>query len=242
MNKIDLINKLPILFSSLGIDTIETELITESLTHRSFINEHRDLKHNERLEFLGDAVLELITTQFLFNKYPEKNEGFLTSLRSALVKTTNLASESTRLKIGSFILMSSGEESTGGREREYILANTIEAIIGAIYISKGYSYVYEFVVKNICYKVETILSEQSHIDAKSRLQEIAQEEFKITPSYTMVDSFGSDHDKTFVMAVIIGTKSFGEATGKSKQEAEQNAAEVALKKWDDIKKSFLVKD
>lgn len=220
---------------------INEDLLKNALTHRSFINEVRskDLSHNERLEFLGDAVLELVVTEYLFKNYPDLNEGVLTSFRAALVKTESLAEEAKRLGIGEFIFMSKGEEQSGGRDRQYILANTVEAIIGSIYLSLGYEASNKFILKNICYKLDDIITNRYDIDSKSKLQEIAQEEVKVTPSYELVGSSGPDHNKSFEMAVYIDGKIFGKGKGKSKQEAEQKAASDALENWKKlIKKHF----
>lgn len=219
---------------------IDSNLLTEALTHRSYINEVKDdsLRHNERLEFIGDAVLELVVTEFLFNKYPDSPEGVLTSYRSALVKTESLASEARRLGLGEHILMSRGEEQTGGRDRTYILANTFEAVIGSLYLSNGYQACVEFIEKNVCYKIDDIVRDRGDIDSKSRLQEISQELTKITPVYELVDATGPDHDKTFEILVRIGEFEFGRGKGKSKQEAQQSAASVALENWDKLYKKY----
>lgn len=210
-------------------------LLTEAFTHRSYLNEVKssNLNHNERMEFLGDAVLELVVTEFLFAKYKTYSEGFLTSIRSALVKTESLALEAQKLKLGDYILMSKGEESSGGRARQYILANTFESVIGALYLdtSNGYESAKKFILTNLCYKTEKIISERQDIDPKSKLQELAQEVHKLTPRYTEVSSVGPDHNKIFEMAVLLGEKEYGRGKGKSKQEAEQEAALMALKDW-----------
>lgn len=222
---------------------INNELLDEALTHRSFLNELKDnvRKNNERLEFIGDAVLELVVTDFLFNKYPEKQEGVLTSYRSALVKTESLAEEARRLEIGKYLKMSKGEEMTGGRDRTYLLANTIEAIIGAIYLSSGFEEAKKFILLNICYKIEKIEANEEYIDAKSKLQELSQEQRKITPIYELETSTGPDHDKIFEVAVRIGENIFGRGSGKSKQEAQQNAAKVALDNWDELTSKYFAK-
>lgn len=210
-----------------------------ALTHRSYHNEAREqLEHNERYEFLGDAVLELVATQYLFEKFPEDPEGVLTSYRSALVKTESLAEEAKRLNLGQYILMSKGEDMSGGRTRLYILANTVEAIIGAMYLTLGYDTCKAFITKNILYKIEDIIHNEGDIDAKTKLQEIAQEEVRITPSYSLIEATGPDHNKVFKMEVFIGSKSFGSGTGKSKQEAEQNAAKFAIQHWEKLKQQI----
>ncbi len=231
---IDLIN------NKLKLNTSSLETFTEALTHRSYINEVKDLdlKHNERLEFLGDAVLELAVTKYLFNNYPDQNEGTLTSFRAALVKTESLALEAKKLDLGEYILMSKGEEATGGRQRPYILANTMEAIIGAIYMTLGFEEAEKFILEKICYKIETIVAERSDLDAKSRLQELAQEKVKITPVYKLISATGPDHNKSFQMGIFIGENLFGQGEGKSKQEAEQAAALEAIRAWEELEAKY----
>lgn len=220
------------------------ELLKEALTHRSFLNENKDSKanNNERLEFLGDAVLELVTTELLFKKYPEHPEGTLTSFRAALVKTESLAAESLRLGIGKFIFMSGGEENTGGRTRPYILANTFESLIGAIYLEYGYLKASEFIKKELFYKIDNIAENRLDIDSKSKLQELAQTEFKITPTYQLVKEKGPDHNKIFTMAAMLGEIVISKGEGISKQNAEQNAASDALDNWEKVKITFSGKE
>lgn len=230
-------NNLNKLFELIGINFKDELIIKEALTHRSFLNEAKtkNLKNNERMEFLGDAVLEMIVTVFLLNKFSEFPEGELTSLRASLVRTESLADEAKRLELGNFIFMSKGEESTGGRNRPYILANAFEALIGAIYLDQGYNVVQDFIIKNVCYKIDNIVESEGYIDSKSKLQEISQETLKITPTYKLLGSSGPDHNKTFDMGVYVGEDLYGKGQGKSKQEAEQNAASNALKLWNEQK-------
>jgi len=231
---IDLVEK------TLNLKTSNYEIFTEALTHRSYINEVKDLslKHNERLEFLGDAVLELAVTKYLFVSYPDQNEGTLTSFRAALVKTESLALEAKKLNLGEYILMSKGEEATGGRLRPYILANTMESIIGAIYLTIGFDEAEKFILEKICYKIEAIVAERSDLDAKSRLQELAQERVKVTPAYKLMNATGPDHNKSFQMGVYIGVSLFGTGEGKSKQEAEQAAALQAMSSWEELELEY----
>ncbi len=214
-------------------------ILKTALTHRSFLNETHedDLENNERLEFLGDAVLELITTQYLFENYPHETEGNLTSYRAALVRTESLAETAETLQIGKYLLLSKGEEITGGRSKPFILANTFEALLGAIYLDQGIEVAKLFVQKTLMPKIHNIVALRLDIDSKSKLQEIAQEQLNFTPSYVLVKAEGPDHDRDFTMAVVIHGKIFGEGTGKSKQIAEQEAAENSLKNWD----TFLIK-
>lgn len=217
----------------LQIEFHNLELLKEALTHRSAINEDGSGRatHNERLEFLGDAVLELVTTEFLFEKYPTRTEGDLTSFRAALVRTESLAEVAERLGYGQYLYMSKGEETTGGRTRPYILANSFEAVIGAIYLDQGMDACKIFIARELLPKIEQIVSQRLDIDPKSKLQELAQDTMRITPSYRLVEAIGPDHDKTFVMAVWIGEKEFGRGQGHSKQDAEQQAAGLALRNW-----------
>jgi ribonuclease III len=227
----------------LKLEIKDTSKFDEALTHRSYINETKniELKHNERLEFLGDAVLELAVTKYLFNTYPEKNEGILTSFRAALVKTESLALEAKKMNLGEYIQMSKGEEATGGRTRPYILANTMEAIIGAIYLSVGFEAAESFIVEKICYKTKSIVDERLDLDAKSKLQELAQDKVKVTPAYKLISASGPDHNKIFVMGVYIEDNLFGSGEGKSKQEAEQVAALQAITDWEDLESKYYKK-
>ncbi|MEI6169526.1 MAG: ribonuclease III [Candidatus Saccharibacteria bacterium] len=210
------------------------DLIKTACTHRSYLNEHRSTvtEHNERLEFLGDAVLELVVTDFLYLTYPDKPEGELTSWRAALVKTESLAELADQLKVGQFLLMSRGEAKSGGRTRMALLANLVEAIIGAIYLDRGYEVAAKFIDKNINSKLDNILKQGLHIDAKSHFQEVAQEKEGVTPHYEVIGEEGPDHDKIFEMSVFLNKKIWGTGKGNSKQTAQQAAAEDALKKYE----------
>lgn len=206
-------------------------IIEEALTHRSWVNENKDKKrrNNERLEFLGDAILEFIVSKGIFDKFPEKNEGFLTTLRANLVNTANLASVAQELGVGKSLYLSKGEEETGGRTNPSILADTVEAIIGAIYIDQGIEKAEEFVRENILSKTEELI-EKPLKDPKSRLQEAIQAQGLPAPKYVVVKEFGPDHQKTFVVKVSINGQLLEEGIGRSKAEAEQKAAQNALDK------------
>jgi ribonuclease III len=210
----------------------DEQLFITAFTHRSYLNEHPEYKgqSNERLEFLGDAVLQLLSSEHLFKKYPDQPEGILTNYRSSIVCTTSLAEEAKRLEYGSLLFLSNGEEATGGRDREYILANTFEAVLGALYMEKGLPDCATFVERELFYKVETIVENEDYKDAKSKFQETAQEKLNVTPTYRVIDSWGPDHEKTFNVGVFLGEEKWGEGEGRSKQKAEQNAAIEALKK------------
>src|SRR3989344_934747 len=209
-------------------------LLKQAFTHRSYINENRGLmlEHNERLEFLGDAVLELIITDYLYNHLKDSSEGELTSLRSALVNADTCSRVAQTLGVNGFLLLSKGEAKDTGRARQYILANTLEAIIGAIYIDQGYDVAKKFILTHIAPLVEEVLASGDWVDAKSRFQEKAQEYMGMTPVYKTVRESGPDHDKYFTVTVSVGNEMCGEGRGKSKQDAEQEAARQALEAKD----------
>jgi len=208
------------------------DLLYEALTHRSYLNENPSWKtpHNERLEFLGDAVLELVVTENLFTKFPEYPEGQLTSFRAALVNYQTMALVSRNLNLEDFILLSRGEKKDDGRAREVILANAIEAVIGAIYLDAGYNEVKKLIGKYVVEKnLERIIKGGLYKDPKSHLQEIVQEKLKLTPIYSVLEEWGPDHKKIFKIGVFFGDKLAAEGEGYSKQEAESEAAKNALK-------------
>ncbi len=210
-------------------------LLQTAFTHRSYINENRHgaREHNERLEFLGDAVLELVVTEFLYAKYPKKNEGDLTSYRAGLVNTSTLSTVATGLGMNEYLLLSKGESKDVGRARQYILANTFEALVGALYLDQGYDGARDFIHQYLLPLTDDIVQGHLWQDAKSRFQELAQEKEGITPSYQTLGEEGPDHDKRFTMGVFLGAEEIAQGAGKSKQEAEQDAAQNALdtKKW-----------
>ena len=216
----------------LGHTFTKLDLLVEALTHRSYLNEHRDYtgSHNERLEFLGDAVLELVVTDFLFKKFPAKLEGELTSYRAALVNTVSLAETSQALGTNEFLLLSKGEAKDTGRARDVILADAFEAIIGAIYLDAGYSAAETFITTKLCSKIDSVIEKRSYQDAKSRFQEAAQEKRGLTPSYDTLSEVGPDHAKVFTVGAFIGTAEIARGEGVSKQEAEQKAAQAGLDK------------
>ena len=216
-----------------GVKFKDEKLLRQAFTHRSYINENRDsgLAHNERLEFLGDAVLELVITDYLYNKMKESDEGEMTSLRSALVNADTCARVATTLGANDFLLLSKGEsKDTGGRARQYILANTLEALIGAIYIDQNYEVAKDFILTHVAPLMEEILQDGTWIDSKSLFQEKAQEMIGHTPVYKTVKESGPDHDKHFTVRVSVNDEVYGEGDGKSKQDAEQVAAKDALDK------------
>jgi len=216
---------------NIGIIFKNKDILKQAFTHRSYLNEHRDseLVHNERLEFLGDAVLELIVTEHLYIKYLDSSEGELTAFRSALVNAITLSDAASKIGINDFLLLSKGEAKDTGRARQIILANAIEALIGAIFIDQGYETAKYFISRNIFNLIEKIVEEKTWIDAKSKFQEQAQDYESITPLYKTLKEEGPDHDKQFTVGVYLGKSKVAEGTGKSKQEAEQVAADNALK-------------
>lgn len=207
-------------------------ILVEALTHRSYLNEHHEYtgNHNERLEFLGDAVLELATTDFLFKKFPTKPEGDLTSYRAALVNTISLAESARALGVNDFLLLSKGESRDTGRARDVILADALEAIIGAIYLDQGFAAAEAFIAKHLHSKIDDVIAKRSFQDAKSRFQEIAQEKRGVTPNYETLSEMGPDHAKIFTVGLFIGSDEIARGEGQSKQEAEQKAAEAGLAK------------
>lgn len=218
-----------------GVNFKDKNLLKQAFTHRSYLNENRGLKleHNERLEFLGDAVLELVITDYLYHKYPEKPEGELTAYRSSLVNSNTLASAAEKIGMNSFLLLSKGEAKDTGRARQYILANTFEALAGALYIDQGYDASKDFIAAQLFSLIDDIVQNKAFIDSKSKFQEKAQEKVGVTPSYKLVKETGPDHNKLFTVGVYLGEDLIVTGDGKSKQEAEQKAAQAALdqKKW-----------
>ena len=216
---------------NLNLNFKNKDLLREAFTHRSYINESKrnDLTHNERLEFLGDAVLELVVTDFLFKKYPDRTEGDLTSYRSALVNAVTLGEVAHTLGMNDYLLLSKGEAKDTGRARNIILANTLESIIGAIYLDRGYRESKKFILKFVTPGTDDIIRTKTWLDAKSLFQEKAQEITSFTPVYKVLKEVGPDHDKRFTSGVFLGEKKIAEGEGESKQDAEQIAAKNALK-------------
>lgn len=221
--------------SKLGIKFKNQDLLRQALTHRSYLNENPEfrLEHNERLEFLGDAVLEIVVTEYLYNSFPNP-EGELTNWRAALVKAETLSQIGDDLGINDFLLLSKGEAKDIGRARQYILANTLEAIIGAIYLDQGHEAVAGFIKKNIISHLDEILAKGEHRDAKSVFQEEAQERVGTTPTYEVIKEWGPDHAKHFLVGVYLNGDLVAEGEGLSKQEAQLEAAKKGLeaKGWE----------
>lgn len=213
----------------LGFEFENVDVLMTALTHRSYVNEHKKSvsEHNERLEFLGDAVLELAVTDYLYHNYSEA-EGILTSWRASLVRTESIAEAGKLLGYEPLIRMSKGEKQGSERARQQILANSFEALIGAIYLDKGYTQAEKFISQHIINKLGDILESGSWRDPKSHLQEVAQRAEGMTPQYKVIDENGPDHDKTFTIAVFVNNNQKGQGVGPSKQVAQQNAARAAL--------------
>lgn len=211
------------------------DFLLQALTHRSYLNENPSFKvgHNERLEFLGDAVLELVVTELLYLRYPEKPEGELTNFRAALVNSKMLSELAVDLELNDFLLLSRGEAKDTGRARQIILANAFEALIGALYLDSGYDAAKKFIEDNLMPRLEKIVSEKLYKDPKSLFQEEAQDRIGITPNYEVIKEWGPDHDKHFIVGVYLGKELVAEGEGHSKQTAQEEAARLALhiKNW-----------
>lgn len=221
----------------LNIHFKNKNLLTQAFVHRSYLNENSNLKHghNERLEFLGDAVLELIVTTHLYTNFPNSPEGELTAFRSSLVNTQVIGGVAQDLGMNEYLLLSKGESKDVGKARMHILANTFESFIGALYLDQGYEPCKLFIEKYLFPKIEQIIKHKLWRDAKSLVQEKAQEVYHVTPSYKVLNESGPDHDKKFSVGIFFGSDLIAQGKGKSKQEAEQNAAQLAIeaKKWMD---------
>jgi ribonuclease III len=222
------------LAKKLGVKFKNFNLLQQAMTHRSYLNEHRgyELDHNERLEFLGDAVLELVVTEYLYNNYPNP-EGELTGWRAALVNGEMLASIANDLGVEKYLMMSRGEAKDTGRARQYLLANAYEAIVGAIYLDQGYDAVKKFISDSVIVELPEVLDKKLYMDPKSYFQEKSQEVAGVTPNYRVTKEWGPDHDKHFVVGVYLESQLIAEGEGKSKQEAQREAAKNGLeaKKW-----------
>lgn len=222
---------------NIGVTFNDDQLLLTALTHRSYLNEHRKrsnttaMEHNERLEFLGDAVLELVVTEHLYNNYSEP-EGVLTNWRSAVVKTESLSEAAHELKLDGNMRLSRGEAQGSPRARQQITANAVEAIIGALYLDQGYGACKEFIERVLIKRLPAIIKTGSWQDAKTKLQETAQDKESHTPEYRVLEESGPDHDKRFVMGVYVNKELRGQGEGTSKQAAQQQAAEEALKHYE----------
>ena len=225
-----------------GLRFSDSRLLEQALTHRSYLNEHSDemLQHNERLEFLGDAILDFLTADALYFRYPQMPEGELTRLRAALVRTETLAQVAAECRIGEVLRMAKGEEASGGRARQRNLCDAFEAVIGALYLDQGVQAVADFVLPRLTPRLEHILAEGLHIDARSMFQEWSQATLNITPVYRTVESVGPDHEKEFMVEVVIGDQVVAQGGGRSKQLAAQAAARAAMKHLDQGEMQILI--
>lgn len=224
-------NTLNKLEKQIGVLFKNKKLLENAFIHRSYLNEHRShpLPSNEKLEFLGDSVLSLITSMYLYSHYPSLHEGDYTEIKSAIVKTGSLADASRRLNLGTYLYLSKGEEDGNGRENTNILADCFEALIAAIFIDKGFDSAYEFVTAHLFGdKLARIVEKKEYFAAKSKLQEVVQGRYKQTPLYKILKEEGPEHDRTFTVTVSVRNKEVGTGTGKSKKEAEEKAAVRAL--------------
>ncbi|MEK7218896.1 MAG: ribonuclease III [Patescibacteria group bacterium] len=217
-----------LLEKTVGVRFKNKEMLLQALTHRSAVREVNRHGHNERLEFLGDAVLEMATTEYLFH-LSGRSEGELTNWRSALVQGDHLAEVAKDIKLGEYLFMSRGEEASDGRRKPSTLANAVEALIGAVYLDRGYDAARTFCQKFILQDLQKLLAQGKHKDEKSHFQEMAQEKSGITPHYEVLEEMGPDHEKLFTSAVYIDKEKIAEGKGNSKQKAEQAAAKAALK-------------
>ncbi|MFW0870959.1 MAG: ribonuclease III [Patescibacteria group bacterium] len=221
---------------AIGIQFNDSDVLERAFTHRSYLNEQieNESRHNERLEFLGDAVLELVITDFLYQKFPREKEGVLTAYRAALVNTDSLAMSARALEMDEYLRMSKGERMDTQKGRQHILANTFEAFVGALYVDQGYGQARDFIASQLFPKIDTIIKNKLFRDPKSYFQEQAQDRQRITPHYALVDEEGPDHDKEFVMAAYLENEEIARGKGPSKQKAETNAAQNALEAlgWD----------
>jgi len=216
---------------NLGIKFRDKRLLQQAFVHRSYLNENPGckLEHNERLEFLGDAVLELVVTRYLFNNYPNP-EGELTTWRAALVNSKMLSDIATKLGFNGYLMLSKGEAQDTGRARQFILANTLEALVGAIYLDQGFEKAEKFVQDKLLCELDRVLEEKLYRDPKSHFQEEAQDRVGITPSYEVIKEEGPDHNKSFVVGVYLNSELVAKGKGPSKQAAQEDAARKALKK------------
>jgi ribonuclease-3 len=224
------VKDISILEKKLNLKIKNKDLLTQAFVHRSYLNENSDfyLHHNERMEFLGDAVLELVVTDELYRQYPDKSEGELTNWRAALVNSKILSRIARELDFDSFLFLSKGQEKEVGKARKYILANAFESVIGAIYLDAGYKVCQDFIKKYLMKELPNIIEKGLYKDAKSRFQEGAQEKTSITPSYKVLKEWGPDHAKRFTIGVFLKKELIARGQGSSKQEAEEEAAQNAL--------------
>jgi ribonuclease III len=219
----------------IDVHFLDPNMLRRALTHRSFVNEvDEDMRDNERLEFLGDAILDFVVADMLFQRFPDVSEGELTQLRAALVRTESLALLGSEIQLGEYLLIGKGEENSGGRTRTNNLCRGFEALIGAIYLDRGIETVRDFSLPRLNVLLEYVLENDLHKDARSMLQERSQAELRFTPIYRLADANGPDHEKEFLVEVLIGEIVIGEGIGSSKRTAAQSAARIALKQLEEV--------
>lgn len=219
----------------IGIHFLDPNMLRRALTHRSFVNEvDEEIRDNERLEFLGDAILDFVVADMLFRRFPDVSEGELTQLRAALVRTESLALLGSEIQLGEYLLIGKGEENSGGRTRTNNLCRGFEALIGAIYLDRGIDTVRDFCLPRLNVLLEYVLEHDLHKDARSMLQERSQAELRFTPIYRLADANGPDHEKEFLVEVLVGDIVIGEGLGASKRTAAQSAARIALKQLEEV--------
>ncbi len=221
----------------LDIQFKDKELLRNAFIHRSYLNEHTDekLPNNERLEFLGDSVLSSVVSEYIYHKYPTHPEGDLTNFRASIVNAKILSRIAQELELGQYLFLSRGEEATGGRTRQYLLANTFEALLGAIYLDLGMESASAFVHRHLLPQLEDIVNNELYKDFKSKFQELAQEQRGVTPSYRVLKEEGPDHEKHFTTGVYVGEELIAKGDGRSKQQAEQEAAKAGLAKYQGLR-------
>lgn len=229
-------NRLHQLQAELGVDFENEGYLLEALTHRSYLNENSDVSHrdNERLEFLGDALLDFVAAEHLFDRFPDSREGELTNLRAALVRSSTLANFARQIDLGRYLLLGRGEAAGGGRNRRSLLCAAFEALIGALLLDKGLAFAQSFVLQFVEPALAEITSSELDKDAKSELQELSQGEWQLTPIYRTVAAEGPDHAKEFTVEVLIGNAVYGRGVGRNKQMAAQRAAHAALERINDM--------
>jgi len=215
-----------------GVVFNDKNILKRAFTHRSYLNEKPEekLSSNERLEFLGDSILEFWVSKVIFNQFPDYPEGLLTNFRSQVVYTLSLAKIAQKLSLGQFLLLSVGEEKEGGRKNQGLLADTFEALVGAIFQDQGLEKTEKFLEKNVLPRIKAVAKKKTLKDFKSRLQELAQERHQVTPEYRLIKSQGPDHNRIFFVDVFVANKKIAQGQGPSKQKAQQQAAQKALKK------------
>ncbi|KUK78895.1 MAG: ribonuclease III [Microgenomates bacterium 39_7] len=218
--------------ATIGVTFNNKNILKQAFTHRSYLNEKPEekLSSNERLEFLGDAILEFWVSKIIFNQFPNYPEGLLTNFRSQVVYTPSLAKIAQKISLGQFLLLSVGEEKEGGRKNQSLLADTFEALIGAIFQDQGLEKTEKFLEKNVLPRIKAVAKKKTLKDYKSRLQELVQEKYQVTPEYRLLKSQGPDHNRIFFVGLFVANKKIAQGQGPSKQKAQQQAAQKALKK------------